>query len=353
MDRLLLFVLICTFFAMVNVGLAGGLTRTEEEDVRNFRRLVDVMAHDGLRVIEELPSLIAAGRRLFEDGSRISSGTAEGHRRGSVVDKSYEVPDLYREAKDSVYKVAVRGRTLLRNMVNHNIDEMQRAFDEGKYEIIRVRLGDVREKLKEAKEALESDSVKMKFTNAAKTTGDISRLIHSQMAEKLRSAKDAEQGWGAGNSAVTYTFGVVVGAGAVALAPYAVPALAYGVAAGAGYGAAAGVGVTGLWQITDKLDRQGLQQRFHSEAQELSVIDGEVRYARGIIHHCAPVVEELQVGVEDAQTSTERISGYLKPTDADMFKSLLSDAKRNYKRLLVWYEEIVKSIESGSSSQSD
>ena len=92
--------------------------------------------------------------------------------------------------------------------------------------------------------------------------------------------------------------------------------------------------MTGLWQLTDALDRQDLQQRFHSEAQGLFAIGGKVRYAEYIIHQCALGVKELQLAVEDAQKCTGRMSGYLWPADTDMFKICLSYAKHNYKKLL-------------------
>ena len=94
-----------------------------------------------------------------------------------------------------------------------------------------MRLGDVREELTEANEALES--AKAKLTNAAVTTDDILKLINFMIAEKLSSAEDAKQGWGASNSTPAYAFGMAVGAAAAVLAPYAIP-VAYGVAAGAG-----------------------------------------------------------------------------------------------------------------------
>ena len=322
-------------------------TWVEDEDVRSFEHLIDVMTRNDLGAIEELPIIIEAGGRKIEGGLDIflSSGIADGDWRMSVVDKSYEVLSLYREAKESVYEVALRGRSLMQDMVDQNLDEIQRAFDEGKYEIIRMRLDDVREELTEASEALAT--AKVKLTNAVATTDDILKLIHLKTAEKQINAKGAKQGWGAGNSAVAYTFGMAVGAAAAVLAPYAVP-LAYGVAAGAGYGAAAGVGLTGLYQFTDALDRQGLQQRFHSEAQELSAAGGKVKNAREIIHQCTLGVGELQLAVEAAQKSTGKMSGHLKPEDANTFKNRLSDAKRNYKKLLARYEETVKSIQSGS-----
>ena len=220
-------------------------------------------------------------------------------------------------------------------MVNQNIDEIQRAFDEGKYAIIRMRLGDVREELTEANKALES--AKAKLINAAATTDDILKLINFNIAEKLSSAEDAKQGWGPSNSAVAYTFGMAVGAVAAVLAPYAVPVA---------YGAAVGFGLTGLF--TDTFDRQGSQQCFCSEAQEFSATGGKVRNVGDIIHQCVLAVEELQLAVEDAQKSTERMSGYLRPADVGMFKICLSDAKRNYKKLLAQCEKTVKSIQSGS-----
>ena len=139
--------------------------------------------------------------------------------------------DLYREAIESVYEFALRGRSLMRDIVNHNLDDVQRAFDERKYAIIHMRLGDVGEELTEANEALES--AKAKLTNAAATTDGILKLINFMIAEKLSSAEDAKQGWGASNSTPAYAFGMAVGAAAAVLAPYAIP-VAYGVAAGAG-----------------------------------------------------------------------------------------------------------------------
>ena len=73
----LFFVLMCTFFAMV--GPAGGdgwlggwssseQTWVEEEDVHIFRRLINVMAHDDLGAIEDLPAIIAARKRKIECG---------------------------------------------------------------------------------------------------------------------------------------------------------------------------------------------------------------------------------------------------------------------------------------------
>ena len=350
------FVLLCAFLAVIGSASGDGWlgsrrsseqTWVEEEDVHNFERLFDVMIGSDLGAIEELPAVIEAGRRKIEGGlgNFLSSEKADGRWRGSVVDKSYEVLNLYREAMESVYKFALRGSSLMRDMVDHNIDEMQRAFDEGKYEIIRMLLGDVREELTEANEALESAKGKLK--NAVSTTDDILKLIYIKLEEKVSSAEDTKQSWGAGYSTALYTFGMTIGAAAAVLAPYAIP-VAYGVAAGAAYGAAAGAGLTGFYQFKDALERQDLQQRFYSEARELSITGGKVRNAGDIIHQCVNEVIKLETAIGGAQRSTEKMTGFLKPTYAEQFRHRLSDAKRNYRKLLTRYEETVKSIESGS-----
>ena len=338
------FILLCTFLAMVGSAsawfwISSEQNWVEEEDVRNFEHLIDVMVHNDLGAIEELPIIIEAGRRKIEGGldSFLSSGAAEGRWQLSVVDKSNEVLNLYREAMESVYEVTLRGRSLMRDMVDHNIDEMQRAFDGGKYEIVHMRLGDVREELAEAHNALETAKAKLK--NAAATTDDILKLINIKLAEKVSSAEDAKQGWGAGYSTALYTFGMTVGAVAAVVAPYAIP-VAYGVAAGAG--------LTGFYQFKDALERQNLQQRFYSEARELSIVDGKVRDAGDIIQQCVLKVIELDSAVHDAKRSTEKMTGYLRPEDAERFRTRLSDAKRNYRKLLGLYEDTVKRIQSGS-----
>ena len=132
---------------------------------------------------------------------------------------------------------------------------------------------------------------------------------------------------------------MTVGAVAAVVAPYAIPVA---------YGAMAGAGLTGLYQIADAVERQNLQRRFYSEARELYIIDGKVRHAGDIIQQCVLRVIELDLAVHDAKRSTEKMTGHLRPEHAEKFKTRLSDAKHNYRKLLGLYEDIVKRIQSGS-----
>ena len=127
-----MFILLCTFLAVVGSASAWFWSSSEqnwveEEDVRHFKHLIDVMARNDLGAIKDMPIIIEAGRPKMEGGldSFLSSGAAEGRWQLSVVDKSNEFLNLYREAMESVYEFTLRGRSLMRDMVDHNIDEMQ------------------------------------------------------------------------------------------------------------------------------------------------------------------------------------------------------------------------------------
>ena len=307
-----------------------------EEDVHNFRHLFDIMTNNSLGEIEDLPAIIEAARQNIDGklDTFLSSGIAEGRWQENVVDKAFEVLRLYREAKESVFEFVLRGRSLMRDMINYNVDEMQRAFDRGKYDIIHMRLGDVRDHLKEADKALEAAKVKLK--NAVSTTDDLLKFITTKLAEKVTSAEDVK-GWSAGYSTTLYTLGIAFGAAVTVFAP--VPMVV---------GAVAGAGLTGFYQFQDAVERQNLKQRLYSEARELSAAGGKVRNARDILEQCVRGVTELGLAVDDARLSTEKMTGYLRPGDAELFRIRLHDAKRNYRRLLTLYEQTVENIQSGS-----
>ena len=307
-----------------------------EEDVRKFSHLFNIMTSNSFGEIEDLPAIIEAARHNIEGkmDTFVSSGIAEGGWQENFIDKAFEVLRLYRDAKESVFEFVLRGRSLMRDMVNRNVDEMQRAFDRGEYEIIHMQLGDIRDHLKEADKALEDAKVKLK--NAVSTTDDLFRLITTKLAEKVTSAENV-QGWSAGYTTTLYTLGIAFGAAVTVLTP--VP-LAVGAAAGAGF--------TGFYQFMDAVETQKLRHNLDSEARELSTAGGKVRHVRDILNQCIFGVTELKLAVDEARLSTEKMTGYLRPGDAELFRICLHDAKRKYRNLLTLYEQTVESIQSGS-----
>ena len=309
----------------------------QDEDVHSFRHLFDMMTNDDFGQIEDLPAIIDAVRHNIDTklDTFLTSGMAEGRWQENVVDRAFGVLRLYREAKESVFDFVLRGRSLMRDMVNQNIDDIQTAFDQGKYEIIHMRLGDVRDHLKEASKALETAKVKLK--NAMSTTDDLLSLITSKLVEKVSSAEEVKQGWSAGYTTTLYTLGVAFGAAVTVFAP--VPLAV---------GAVPGAGLTGFYQFLKAGARYNLRQRLHSEAKELSSAGGKVRNASDILEQCVLGVTELESAVEGAQLSTERMAGYLRPADAEIFTIPFRDAKHNYQNLLVLYERTVENIQSGS-----
>ena len=307
----------------------------QDEDVHSFRHLFDMMTNDDFG--QYLPAIIEAVRHNIntELDTFLSSGMAEGRWQENVVDRAFGVLRLYREAKESVFDFVLRGRSLMRDMVNQNIDDIQTAFDQGKYEIIHMRLGDVRDHLKEASKALETAKVKLK--NAMSTTDDLLSLITSKLAEKVTSAEEVKQGWSAGYTTTLYTLGVAFGAAVTVFAP--VPLAV---------GAAAGAGLTGFYQFLDAGAKYNLRQRLYSEAKELSAAGGKVSNIRDTLEQCVLGVTELESAVDNARMSTEKMAGYLKPEHAEFFTICLRDSKRNYQNLLFLYERTVESIQSGS-----
>ena len=169
----------------------------QDEDVHSFRHLFDMMTNDDLGQIEDLPAMFEAVRNIDTklDTFR-SSDMAEGRWQENVVDRAFGVLRLYREAKESVFGFVVHGRSLMRDMVKEYLDDIQAAFDQGEYDIISMRLGDVRDHLKKASKALETAKVKLK--NAMSTTDDLLSLITNKLAEKVTSAEEVKQGWSAG-----------------------------------------------------------------------------------------------------------------------------------------------------------
>lgn len=336
---------LCAFLVVIPFRLdAAGWNSSEqqwvkEEDVRKFRHLIDVMANNDLEEIGDLAAIIDAARQKIDDklDTFLSSGIAKGRWQENVIDKASEVQRLYGEAIVSVFEFALHGRSLMQDMVNHVVDDLQRAFDQGNYEIICMRLDDVKDHLTEAHKALETAKAKMK--NAASTSDDILKLINIKLTEKVTSAEDAKQGWSPVSTTILYSLGMAFGAGFAALAPFAIPVAA---------GAASGAGLTGFYQFMDALKREDLSNRLYSEARELSAAGSKVRNAKDILNQCVLGVTQLEVAVGEAQQSTNRMRGYLRPADAKLFRTRLRDAKHKYIKPLAMCEQTVESIQSGS-----
>lgn len=312
----------------------------EEGTVRNFSRVFDVMTSNSLGEIEALPAIIYAAMDNIKD----TEGKLEDFRFGGageillqndIVNKTFEVLHLYREATESIYEFVLCGRNLMRDMVNSIVDDIQKAFDEEKYNIIRMHLGDVEKHLNEAKEKLETAQVKLK--TAVSTTDALLGFIMSKVMEKKTIAEDVEQRWPAGYARIIIALGTTLGASLTVLTP--IPLVA---------GATAGAGLAGFYYFREELNRQNLLQRLDSEVTVLSAAGGKVSNVSDILRHCVLRIIELKSAVGEAQKSTGRMNGHLMPEDAELFRIRLRDAKVKYQNLLTLYEQIAQGILSGN-----
>lgn len=207
-----LLVILCAFLVVFSFWLDAADWNlfeqrwVKEEDVRKFRHLIDVMANNDFEEIGDLAAIIDAASQKIDNklDTFLSNGIAKGRWLENVIDKASEVQHLYREAIVSVFEFALRGRSLMQDMVNHVVDDLQRAFDQGNYEIIRMQLNDVRDHLTEAHKALETAKATMK--NVASITDDIFKLINIKLVEKVTSAEDAKQGWSVASTAILHSF---------------------------------------------------------------------------------------------------------------------------------------------------
>lgn len=207
-----LLVILCAFLVVFSFRLDAAdwslfeQRWVKEEDVRKFRHLIDVMANNDFEEIGDLAAIIDAASQKIDNklDTFLSNGIAKGRWLENVIDKASEVQHLYREAIVSVFEFALRGRSMMQDMVNHVVDDLQRAFDQGNYEIICMQLNDVRDHLTEAHKALETAKATMK--NAASITDDIFKLINIKLVEKVTSAEDAKQGWSVASTAILHSF---------------------------------------------------------------------------------------------------------------------------------------------------
>lgn len=123
------------------------------------------------------------------------------------------------------------------------------------------------------------------------------------------------EGWSPGYTTTLYTLGVAFGAVVTVLTP--VPMAV---------GAVAGGGFTGFYHFLDAGERNNLKQRLNSEAMELATAGGKVRNASDILEHCVLSIIELKAAVGEAQLSTTRMTGHLRPEDALGFVFMMPNA---------------------------
>ena len=116
-----------------------------------------------IQEIEALPAIIHAAMDNIKGKLEVLCGAGEILLQSSIVNKSFEILRLYREATESVYEVVLCGRNLMRDLVNQVVDDtVQRAFNEEKYIINRMNLSNVEDHLNVTRERLEIAKVTLK-----------------------------------------------------------------------------------------------------------------------------------------------------------------------------------------------
>ena len=301
---------------------------TKGNDVETLVQLFDMMENNDFGEIENLPAIIEAAIHRIEDDLDTfrSSGESEGHWRENVTRMAYEVLDQYREVNENVYKFVHHGRDLMQDMVDHELDEIQRAFNERKFDNIFELLGDISDHLREAEKPL--TTVKAKLKTARSATDELFRVIMLKCSETVTSASDVKPGWSAIVNTTLYSLGI--GTGTVsALMDEDVDSLSR------------------VISHMDEAERQNLVQRLSSEAKGLSAVGGKVRIVTNTLNQCINEVIRLEVAVGIARVSTEKMTAN-QSVDADLFASRLRRAKRNYQKLLDQYNRVIERIESAS-----
>lgn len=145
----------------------------EERNVHTFSHsFFDMMPNrfnNSFGEIEALPAIIHAVTASIK--GKLNGFHSSDAAEGLLQDKALEVLHLYREATESVDEFVLCGKSLMEDMVNHYVDDIQTAFDEEKYHIIDMRLGDVGDHLTKANKTLETAKVKLK--TAVSATDDL------------------------------------------------------------------------------------------------------------------------------------------------------------------------------------
>ena len=281
--------------------------------IKDFEVFLDELAstsreHD-MKAVVRIPIVFHQTRFRLDRAIRVilrSDFSGEAWQEVMAKDTK-RISHLFRETAEETFDYLLRGRTMMKYMIDLGLPSINQAFQDGNYAIVLEVLEDMERHITDADASITTARGKLRdgIEGAENVLESVQKKIHAL----FQDAKEADKGWSVEAKVAVYgivvTLSFVTGAATVPIA---------------GVGAAAvGGGGTVMKQLLDNVEGAELKQQLELDAHKLEGAYDDMTVVRDNLETVSMHIRQLRIAVDNAEKSVSGLYGKLNPTKAKAF----------------------------------
>ena len=310
----------------------------ELKDFENFLgKLVSVSHDERMKAVLVIPIKFHETRYLLDRAvdAALESDLAGEEWQEKIIGETREISHLFRDAAEEMFDFLIRGRTMMKYMIDLGLPSIGKAFQTGEYATVLQVLEDMERHIKDIDASI---TAKGKMRDYNERSENVLESMQKKIPLLDQEAEEAGQGWSIQSTVAVYGLGMVLTAatgGALA-----VP-LGVGVGVGAGIAAAGGAvggGAAAMKHWIDNANDEELKQRLQSNAHYLEGAYNNMDVVRENLEQVSMDIRKLVIAVDDAKTSMSGLYGQLNPKKTKLFYYRLKDLSQRCNELHTLYD---------------
>ena len=285
----------------------------DDSAMKDFEIFLDELAstsheHD-MKAVVRIPIVFHQTRFRLDRAIRVilrSDFSGEAWQEVMARDTK-RISHLFRETAEETFDYLLRGRTMMKYMIDLGLPSISQAFQDGNYAIVLEVLEDMERHITDADASITTARGKLRdgIEGAENVLESVQKKIHAL----FQDAKEADKGWSFEAKVAVYgivmTLSIVTGAATVPIA---------------GVGAAAvGGGGTIMKHWFDNVEGAELKQQLELDAHKLEGAYDDMTVVRDNLETVSMHIKKLRIAVDNAEKSVSGLYGKLNPTRAKAF----------------------------------
>ena len=317
-------------------------TMIADEELKDFENflgeLVSVSRVEHTKAVLLIPIKFHQARYQLDNAvdTVLKSELAREEWQEKIVGETKEISHLFRDAAEEIFDFLIRGRTMMKYMVDLGLPSIGKAFQTGDYATVLQVLEDMERHIKDADASITTAKVKVRDCN--ERSENVLESMQKEIPFLDQEAEKAGQGWSIQSKVAVY--GLAMALTAAAGGALAVP-LGVGVGVGAGFAAAGGAvggGAAAMKHWIDNANGEELKQHLHSNAHNLEGAYNNMDVVRENLEQVFMNIRKLVIAVDEAKMSMSGLYGQLNPKKAKLFYYRLKGFSQRCNELHTLYD---------------
>ena len=317
-------------------------TMIADEELKDFEsflgKLVSVSHGEHVKAVLLIPIKLHQTRYQLDRAvdAVLKSDLAGEEWQEKIIGETRDISHLFRDAAEETFDYLVRGRTMMKYMIDLGLPSIGKAFQTGDYAIVLQVLEDMERHIKDADASITTAKGKVRDCN--ERSENVLESMRTKIPFLDQEAEKAGQGWSTQSKVAVY--GLAMALTAATGGALAVP-LGVGVGVGAGIAAAGGAvggGAAAMKHWIDEAYGKELKQRLQSNAHNLKGAYNNMAVVHENLEQVSRDIRKLSIAVDDAKTSMSGLYGQLNPKKAKLFYYRLKDLSQRCNELYTLYD---------------